>query len=350
MNFLIYGSGAIGSYIGGTLALAGHNAIFLDRPAPAAILRERGITLRHGNDTRTARDLRIITSAAEALAQPDLDCAILAVKSFDTDSVIADIRATGLTPPPILCLQNGVDNEPKLREAFGADRALDGTVLTAIGILGPGNIIVERNRGLGVWGGHPLSERLVSAFGSAGVVAKLYPNAEAMKWSKLITNLMANATAAICDISTEAVYAHTGLYEIEVRMMREAIALMDAKRLPVVGLPRTPTRELNFALRWLPPRLYQPIIQRMVGRGRGDKKPSFHQDLAAGKPRTEVGFLNGAVARHAEAMGLTAPVNRALTEILESIVAGKIAWDEYRGRPDKLSAQILSSQRREDSK
>lgn len=341
MQFLVYGSGAIGSYIGGTLALAGQQVTFLDRPGPAEILRAGGISLTYKNKTRIARDIHIVTSAAEALAQPDLDCMILAVKSFDTDGVIADIRATGLTPPPILCLQNGVDNEPKLCEAFGADGVIAGTVLTAIGVPAPGSITVERNRGLGMWGSHLMSERLVSVFRSAGVVVRTYPNADAMKWSKLVTNLMANATAAICDMSTEAVYAHNGLYEIEVRMMREAIAVMNAKRLPVVALPRTPTRELNLALRWLPPRLYQPIIQRMIGRGRGDKKPSFHQDLAAGKPRTEVGFLNGAVARHAEAMGLRAPVNRALTEILESIVAGKTAWDEYRGRPERLAVEVL---------
>ncbi|HLB46121.1 MAG TPA: ketopantoate reductase family protein [Anaerolineales bacterium] len=341
MNFLIYGSGAIGSYIGGTLALAGQTVTFLDRPAPAEILRARGITLHQDGGSRTARDLHLVTSAAEALAQRDLDCMIVAVKSFDTDGVISDIRAAGLTPPPIFCLQNGVDNEPKLREAFGADRVIAGTVLTAIGIRGPGDIVIERNRGLGLWGGHPLSERLASVFRSAGVMMQLYSNADAMKWSKLITNLMANATAAICDIGAEAVYAHPGLYDIEVRMMREALKVMDAKRLPVVALPRTPTRELNFALRWLPSRLYQPIIQRMVARGRGDKKPSFHQDLSAGKPRTEVNYLNGAVARHAEALGLHAPVNRALTEILEGVVAGKIAWDEYRGKPDRLVEEVL---------
>ncbi|HEX7433758.1 MAG TPA: 2-dehydropantoate 2-reductase N-terminal domain-containing protein, partial [Anaerolineaceae bacterium] len=43
LRFLIFGAGAIGTYIGGSLALAGHNVIFFERPEIALRLRERGI-------------------------------------------------------------------------------------------------------------------------------------------------------------------------------------------------------------------------------------------------------------------------------------------------------------------
>ena len=350
MNFLIYGAGAIGGYAGGMLAQAGSDVSFIARPAQAEALNSRGLTLR---DTRyVLRDMqpvRAFTSPTEALAADGYDCLILALKAYDTEAAITDLKAAG-KPPPILCLQNGVDNEPKLREAFGPENVIAGTVLTAVANPEPGVVVVEKSRGVGLHDGNPLSERLASALRSAGVYVKLYRNAEAMKWTKLLTNILANATAAICDLSTEAVYAHPGLYRIEVAQLREAIAVMDAMHLPVVALPRSPTRELNFALRYLPPRLYQPIIQRAVGRGRGDKKPSFHQDLSVGKSRTEVAFLNGAVAGRAEGLGLRAPVNRALTEILEGIVAGKIEWAEYRGKPERLSVEVLSPQRHKGTK
>jgi 2-dehydropantoate 2-reductase len=64
-------------------------------------------------------------------------------------------------------------------------------------------------------------------------------------------------------------------------------------------------------------------------------------DLASGKPKSEVAYLNGAVTRHASTLGLKAPINQTLTDILEGIVAGRIPWAEYRSQPQKLSKQVL---------
>jgi 2-dehydropantoate 2-reductase len=348
MHFLIYGAGAIGGYLGSALALAGETVSFIARPAQAAILNERGLTLRPPEgETRTAKNIYAFTSPAQLfsrdapVARLPLDAIILALKSFDTNTAIADLKAAGHPIPPIICVQNGVDNETKLREAYGPNNVIAGTVLTAVSTPEPGLVVIEKSRGVGLGGGAPLVEKLAAALRLGGVRTDLYPNPDSMKWSKLITNLMANATAAICDLSTHEVYTHPGLFEIEVRQMREALHVMDAKGLSVVALPRTPTTQLAFALRWLPSRLYQPIIRRAVSKGRGDKKPSFHQDLSASKTRSEVRYLNGAVAAHAEALGLNAPVNLKLTEILEGIVEKRIDWDEYRNKPDKLAKEIL---------
>ena len=45
LNILVFGAGAIGTYIGGSLALAGHRLTFVEQPAVALILRERGLKL-----------------------------------------------------------------------------------------------------------------------------------------------------------------------------------------------------------------------------------------------------------------------------------------------------------------
>jgi 2-dehydropantoate 2-reductase len=351
MNFLIYGAGAIGGYMGGRLALSAHTVTFIARPAQAAILNERRLTLDNVSVT-----VKAVTTPAEAFSRSQYDCLILTLKSFDTEAAIADLKGamrvraiqakgphSGELPlPPILCLQNGVDNEPLLGAAFGPGNVIAGTVLTAVATPEPGVVVVEKSRGVGIGGGHPLSEGLVSEFSRAGIPTRLYPNPESMKWTKLLTNLMGNATAAICDVSTAEVFTHPGLYAIEVGALKEALAVMKAKRLSVMALPRTPTVALAFALQWLPPWLYQPIFRRALAGGRGNKLPSLHMDLSAGKTRSEVGYLNGAVARHAEALSLKAPINRGLNEILGNIVAGHLDWKEYCGQPDRLTNQVLN--------
>ncbi len=344
MNFLVYGAGAIGGYVGGSLAAQGNNVTYIARPAQAARLNEHGLTLEIKLGQPLTAPVKAYGSPAEAFAHGQYDCLILALKAFDTDTAIADLRMArrGLNAPsiPILCLQNGVDNESKLASAFGANRVIAGTILTAVAAPEPARVVIEKNRGAGIGGGHPLSERLVAAFNAAGITAQLYPDPEAMKWTKLLTNLMGNATAAICDLSTRQVFAHPGLYAIEIGALKEALTVMKAKGLKPVALPKSPTLPLVFALEHLPPWSYQVIFQQMLGGARGGKRPSLHMDLAAGKPKSEVKYLNGAVVRHAIQNGLTAPINQCLTDTLEGIVSGKLPWADYRGHPEKLLKKI----------
>jgi 2-dehydropantoate 2-reductase len=64
--------------------------------------------------------------------------------------------------------------------------------------------------------------------------------------------------------------------------------------------------------------------------------PSFHIDLHSGRGQTEVRWLNGAVVRHGEQLGLPTPVNRLLTETLEGLSAGQLSNDDFRHNPEKL--------------
>jgi 2-dehydropantoate 2-reductase len=61
-------------------------------------------------------------------------------------------------------------------------------------------------------------------------------------------------------------------------------------------------------------------------------------DLSRGKGKSEVEYLNGAVVRYAQELGLDAPVNRALHAVLMGIVKGEISWEEYRDQPERLLA------------
>src|SRR5512139_4159439 len=45
LKVLSFGAGAIGTYIGGSLALAGHQVVFVEHPAVVDELRDRGLRL-----------------------------------------------------------------------------------------------------------------------------------------------------------------------------------------------------------------------------------------------------------------------------------------------------------------
>ena len=346
-SVLVFGAGAIGTYIGGSLAYSGQRVVFLEQPGVVDELRQRGLRLDlRLNDPKElsisipAASFMVAGSLADALNLGPFDIAIYALKSFDTASASEAMKPFATQMPPILCLSNGVDNEPALSVILGDDKVIAGTVTSSVARRAAGDIVLERLRGIGVADGHPLSLYLWEVLNGAGLRAKIYPRSADMKWSKMLTNLMVNASVAILDMPPRAVLSHPGLFRLEIAMLREALAVMKAKSIRVVDTPATPVRLLALATH-LPPFISRPLMIRAVGGGRGGKMPSFYIDLHAGRGRSEVEWLNGAVVRYGDKAGIPTPVNRMLTETLLALTHGELPLEEFRGCPEKLLARLL---------
>ena len=324
MKFLCFGTGAIGTYIGGSLALGGHQVVFLDRPDIAAVLRRQGLHLNLKGEEKVVANPLVAETLREALALGPFDAGLFAIKSYDTAAALESLVPYRSSVPPLLCLQNGVENESAIVAALGKGRVIAGTVTSSIGRRGTGSIVLERLRGVGLAAGHVLSDKLLFAFTQADLNARLYRRADDMKWSKMLTNLLSNATSAILEMTPLEVFGHPGLFALEMAQLREALQVMAARKVRVVDLPGTPVRALAFAAQRLPPNLARPILQRSVGGGRGKKMPSFHIDLHSGRGQSEVDWLNGAVVRFGAQVGVPTPVNRLLNDTLLRLTAGKI--------------------------
>jgi 2-dehydropantoate 2-reductase len=335
MRFLFFGAGAIGTYLGGSLALAGHTVAFTERPEPAETIRRQGLSIGGPEGERTVREVAVFTSPAEALSAGAYDVGVFALKSFDTEAALEPL-VSFVDLPPIVCFQNGVDNEPTIARAIGPGRVIAGTVTSAVGKSGIGRVVLEKKRGVGVAAGHAASVHLVSALSEAGLDARLYHSASAMKWSKLMTNLLGNATSAILDLGVREVFADRRLFALELRAFRECLKVMRALEIEPLDLPGMSVRALGWAVRYLPRVVAQPLLLRVVGGGRGAKMPSFHVDLCGGSGKTEVGWLNGAVVRHGQARGVRTPVNRLLTETLEGLSEGRLSREAFRHQPAAL--------------
>jgi 2-dehydropantoate 2-reductase len=343
---LSIGAGAIGTYIGGSLALKGHQVVFVERPAVAEELVSRGLRLTLGEQDHHIPEPRVLPSIEAALALGEFDVTLFALKSYDTPNFIQSLAVSPASLPVILCLSNGVDNEPALAKTLGPQKVIAGTVTSAVGRRDAGDIVLERLRGVGIAADHPISERLAAALDDAGLNARIFPNAADMKWSKMLTNLIANATSAILDLPPAQIFADPDLYRLEIMQLREALAVMRAQGIGVVDLPGTPVRLLAFAVRYLPLSVSRPFLTKAVGSGRGGKMPSFHLDLHSGSGKSEVDFLNGAVVQAGEQVGIPTPVNATLTETLLNLSSGELAIDQFAHQPGRLLERCWSVSRR----
>ncbi|MFN3929322.1 MAG: ketopantoate reductase family protein [Thermoflexus sp.] len=328
-RILVFGAGAVGGYLGAMLSAFGHEVILLGRPHMAQAVQRAGLTLLRPDGLRLTTWPRAV-SDLEAVDEA-VDAIFLTVKAYDTEAAIAALQRKGWSSALLFCWQNGVDGEIQLAAAFGASRVVAGTLTQPVSVLAPGVIRLERARGgLGLAPMAPdqnLREwRAILQL--VGFSARLYANPLEMKWSKLLLNLIANATCAILDWPTERVLRDPRTFAVERAAFREALMVMRALGLRVVSLPGYPVPLLAWAMAYGPAPLVRPLLAALGARGRGGKLPSLHQDLRRGA-RLEIEAYSGAVVRHGARVGVPTPVHAALAGILEDLAGGRedpAAW------------------------
>ncbi len=336
MRYLVYGTGAVGGYVGGRLALAGCEVLFLARPRVAEAMRSHGLRLEGDGTRSVVAKPRIALDLGTAFAEAAPDVVLLTVKAYDCQAAAVALANVPGGAPPVLSLLNGIDNEATLAALLGQDRVIAATLTTAVQMSEPGLVRVERKRGLGVVQGHPIVSALRQDMARAGLAPQLFRDARRMKWSKLLTNIVANATSAILGWPPDAVYRHPGLFRLELESLREAVRVMRRLGFAPQSLPGVPVGLLGRAI-FLPAPITQPLLRRLVASGRGGKLPSFHYDI--GRGRSEVGWLNGAVVRYGGKVGVPTPANQVLTQVLRRLVASEVRPEAYRGRPEVLLEQ-----------
>jgi len=342
VRVLVIGAGAIGCLLGGRLADAGHDVTLVGRSWLVDAVHSYGLDLvaeaREHSHTHV-RQIRATETVAGAYEiHPQFDVALLTTKAHDVAAPVADLARITDRPPFVACFQNGVGAEEIVAERVGADRVFAATISIPVSMTGPAVVEFVERGGIGVAsvaGGGDVSA-LADALREAGFVVGTYDDYRAMKWSKLLLNIVGNATSAILGWPPERVYSHPGLFRLEWNAFLEALQVMSAMNLEPVALPGYPLPTILPWIKRAPQFLLRPIVQRAVRTGRGGKMPSMYIDLVAGRRRLEVDVLNGAVVRYGEELGLPVSVNELLTTVLQKIAAGEIPREQYCDQPQAL--------------
>jgi 2-dehydropantoate 2-reductase len=82
----------------------------------------------------------------------------------------------------------------------------------------------------------------------------------------------------------------------------------------------------------------RPILRRQVSGARGDKLPSLYIDLHQGKLKSEIGWLNGAIAERGKAIGVATPVNAVLTKTITALIGNPQLQAEWKNNVERLAA------------
>jgi 2-dehydropantoate 2-reductase len=335
---LVVGGGAVGSFLALALASAGIPTDIVRRRGARSETRELTV-VGPGSGTSSAM-VTVVPSADRIDTEPAL--VVLAMKAFDLANAVSSLPA--FDAATFVSVQNGIGSEEAIMDLRPGNPLIAASLSASVDLESEDRMRWLRRGGIGlstVRPGDIAPATMASAFDQFGLRARVFPDWRAMKWSKLVANLVGNATSALVDMPPAAVYAERGLFAIERAQLLEAFSVLRALGLAPVALPGADVRRLKVAI-GLPEPLARAILRLVVGGGRGGKDPSLRLGLASGASRSEVGWLNGAVVRTGARLGIATPVNAALTELLERALVDPDHRAAFRHRPAALADAVAN--------
>jgi 2-dehydropantoate 2-reductase len=297
MHFVVFGAGAIGGVVGARLHQAGFAVTLIARGAHLDAIANDGLELVTPEERVV---LRIPAAGSPAdVAWTGDDVVLLATKSQDSLDALLAVRDAAGPATPVVCLQNGVENERVaarlLDSVYGGvvmcpAAHLKAGVVEAYGTTLTGMIDVGRYPD----GVDARCEQVCAALEGSRFTSHPADDVMRCKHAKLLLNL-GNAVEALCGPGP-------GTDELAERVRAEGRDVLTA-----AGIPHEAPEVAGLGSRWR-----RMGVRDIDGRSRAGS--STWQSLTRGLP-LETDYLNGEIALLGRRHGVPTPVNSALCHL-----------------------------------
>ncbi|WP_424812248.1 ketopantoate reductase family protein [Roseococcus sp. YIM B11640] len=337
----IVGAGAVGGYAGAYMAQAGEDVTFIDMwPENVEAMRSKGLRITHIRDVpefTVPVNAIHLTELQGVVKQKPFDIAFICVKSYDTAWATMMIQQYLSPGGFVVSLQNCM-NEETIAGIVGWGRTL-GAIASSITVelTEPGHVRRASGKGGSAHTVYRVGEvhgRITERAKEVGRLTALSdsthvtPNLWGERWSKLVTNGMANGLSACTGLISKDILLNDALRRFGARLGAEGIRVGQALGYELEEIhhldPEIIARagEGDAAAR----SEYDAHRIAEAQKGGGAHRPSMGQDMVKGR-RTEIEFINGFIADKAKPLGIPTPANAALTEIVKRVERGEIAPD-----------------------
>lgn len=318
MKIVVYGAGSIGCYIGSILHLQKLDVTLLGRPRIKKVIEDNGgiaISDYEGRsnkitDLQFATDPNILNRA---------DVVLVTLKCTAMKSAAEELNHYVKPNALIVCLQNGVGAEQPVLELVKQAKVVTGIV--------PFNVVQDDKARFyrGTEGGlhFPNAEilkPLQKAYMDFGLDCQLESDMPSVMWGKLQLNLN-NAINALSDLPLKTQLSQRSYRRILASCQEELLTACRVKGIQLAKLTAVKPGMIPKILR-LPDFLFTLIAQKMLAID-PEARSSMWEDVKFGR-KTEVDFLNGAVVSLAKEMGIDAPVNEKVCQLIHEVESGEI--------------------------
>jgi 2-dehydropantoate 2-reductase len=197
-SVLVVGAGAIGALYGSALARAGARVSVVCR-SDAETVRRDGFVIRSPLlGDHTFRPQEVLTRVASATVYDYVVLTVKVLNGVDRAALIAPAVTPATT---IVLIQNGVDIEREIADAFVANELVSVLAFVGVGRTGAGQIH-HQSLGSLVMGTYPdgigpATRRLAELFESGGVSCKLTDRVIGARWQKALWNATFNPVSIL---------------------------------------------------------------------------------------------------------------------------------------------------------
>lgn len=290
MNIVVYGAGGVGGFFGGKLLKAGFDVTFVARGRTFKAIQKNGLQVKsfQGNFKVYPK----VISSLDEMLPPDL--ILLAVKSWQINDIAKQIKAVISDKTMVLPLQNGADNEDRLRNILPHQNVLAGLCKIVSKIETPGVIRHFEYEPEIIFAEYDNSitkrmENLKSVFNKAGFKNTWSKNIHLDIWKKFlfITAIsgIGALTRSVFGVMREDSYIRTLIY----KTAHEIKSIANAKDIPLKN------EDIEKAM---------AIIDKMDY----NTTASMQRDIMEGKP-SELHNFNGYVVDQGKLLNIPTPIN-----------------------------------------
>jgi 2-dehydropantoate 2-reductase len=297
MKFVILGSGGVGGYFGARLYQAGEQVKFVARGAHLEAIKSRGLRVVSRGEALYVPPAAVAGSLAEA---GPADVVLFCVKSYDTES-----SAKALTPvlhsgSVVISLQNGVDNEEKIRRNIETGRVFGGIAYIYASITRPGEVTESGSPRKIQFAPLPGGSEADRAYArtirdvciKAGIDADVPDDITVALWKKFIFITGAAGITALTGLTLGEILEVAPTRRLMIDAMHETEAVAHARKIQ------------------LEPGFLHHMVESL-SKFDPATRSSLSLDLAHEKPM-ELEALAGTVVRYGEAAGVPTPIQRTI--------------------------------------
>jgi 2-dehydropantoate 2-reductase len=325
MSFAVVGAGAIGAYVGASLARGGAKVTLHARGPHLKAMQENGVRVESPRGDFTAHP----AATGDLRSIGPVDVVIIALKAHQIAPMVDDLRTLYHENTAVVAMQNGipwwyffnhggpheayvvrsVDPDGVLSAGIEPERVVGCVIYSSTEIAAPG--VIKHIEGTRYSLGDPArgvserTQRIADALVAGGLKAPVEPDIRTDIWLKLLGNAAFNPISALTRATLVEMTNDPLVEPLVAEMMREAVAVAAALG---VEMPISIEKRIDGARRV------------------GAHKTSMLQDLEMRKP-LELDAVTAAVVELGQLTGTPTPATQhvyALTKLLEkSVLAGR---------------------------
>lgn len=298
MHIAVLGAGAMGSWLGGLLAMHGHKVQLLTtNKAHRAAIAANDLILQTPNDEHRVS----LQALAPSDMQPGVELILVFTKAFQTKDAMASIVGRIESDTHVLSLQNGLGNAENIATCLPMDRIWIGVSMMPVDKIAPG-IVACKGEGNCFFGSasgdgsSAIANKIANAFQQSGIQLQHESNIHKRIWEKVAFNAGMNAICALSHGRPGCVEDSPGAKQLAKDIADEVAQVALAQ-------------QVEFDISSVYDLIELSCTQH------GEHIPSMLQDLYSQR-LTEIDALNGAVTTIAEQSGIPAPLNQTLTTLV----------------------------------